>query len=223
MKKVVNLEDELIHKELLKICPEYGEIKIRFAHTPEVSFINVTPAFAFSVAFAQMFLSDTPYYKMKRETYGATRTSWTYHTAFAMAQTAKMMNLVCKFEALGKRDAVIETDDEDPEIVLVAEWEWDFNDIFGKGKELEKLKNTCKDHQTADALLLTYCPETIYLDFLQRIIEYWTKGTRTDKAPPTLYSHIVTFQDKGSFREFDKLKTLQINAQFLNVWSEQYF
>jgi len=221
--KRIKKEDAQLHQELQGVSPDYLEIQTRFAHMPEIFFTNVNPAFAFSIAFAQMFLSDTPYYKMKRETYGATRTSWTYHTDFSIGQTAKMMNLICKFEALGKRDAVIETSDEDPQIVLVAEWEWDFNDIFGKGKELEKLKSSCKDYKTADAFLLTYCPASNYLDFLQSIIEYWVKGTKTQKRPPTLYAHIVIFQEKAGFREFDKLRTVEINSQFLDVWSEQYF
>lgn len=137
---------------------EFIEIQAKLSYLTKTSYFEFSPAETFSIIFRQAFWSDPPNYRLTDGNYGATRSSWTYHTAVAMSEASKVSYLDCKFEALGRRDAVIETrDEENPEIILVAEWEWDYNDIFGKGKELEKLKNTCKLHKSADAFLLTYC------------------------------------------------------------------
>lgn len=121
------------------------------------------------------------------------------------------MDLICKFECHGKRDAVIETRDEKPEIILFAEWEWDYEDIFGKSKELEKLKNSCKLNKNAEAFLLVYCPNNKFPDYLYRISEYWIKSFSKLKNPPALFLHTILFEDKKTYREFERLKTTVIS------------
>jgi hypothetical protein len=202
---------------------EHEHIQSRLSHLADVSPLNIDVTFTFSISFVEAFLNDMPNYEISAGNFGATRSNWTYHTAMAIAQTCKTLNLTCKFEALGRRDAVIETRDEKPEIILVAEWEWDYEDIFGKGKELDKLKASCKASKTAEAFLLIYCPISKYLDHLQRIAEDWIGAMKKVKTPPSLFLHTIIFKERAGYREFDRLMTVEINPSGINVWNERYF
>lgn len=200
---------------------EYLEIKNNLKSLVEVSYFDVDLHFAFSLTFARIFVADTPNYKLKDGTIGATRSNWTYHTAFAIAQTSKMFDLVCKFECYGKRDAVIETNDEEnSETLLIAEWEWDYEDIFGSGKELEKLKDSCKKHKTAEAFLLVYCPDKKYPAYLSRIADFWIKAFKKLKNPPSLFLHTIIFGEMKSYREFQRLKTVMIHPTSVLVLND---
>lgn len=202
---------------------EYEQIENRLKAIVEVLPYEVDIYYAFSLTFARIFLGDTPNYKLKNGTIGATRSSWTYHTAFAIAQTCKMFNLLCKFESHGKRDAVIETNEEEPEVLLFAEWEWDYEDIFGKGKELEKLKDSCRETKTAEAFLLVYCPNHKYPDYLCRIAEFWIRAFKRNKNPPSLFVHTIIFEEAKTAREFERLKTVVINPKEVWVLNDLYF
>ena len=58
----------------------------------------------------------------------------------------------------GKRDAIIETKGEAPEVLVVAKWEGDYHDVFGPGKELEKLKPSCAHYETAASSIVQNLP-----------------------------------------------------------------
>lgn len=201
---------------------KYDQIEAKLKHLAEVSQSSFSITFIFSFLFVEVFWNDTPSYELAPGVLGATRSNWTYHTAGAISQTCKIMNLTCKFETLGKRDAIIETRDQAPEIILAAEWEWDYDDIFGAGKELDKLRTTCKKNPTSDAFLLIYCPITKYLNHLERIAEYWIRETATDEQAPNLFVHTVIFAAKGINREFERLKTVMIHPKGIDVWSDRY-
>ena len=198
-------------------------IENKFKELVEVIPYEIDDNFAFSLTFARIFLGDTPNYKLSNGTIGATRSGWTYHTAFAIAQTCKMFNLLCKFESHGKRDAVIETNEDEPVIRLFAEWEWDYEDIFGKGKELDKLKTSCRETKTAEAFLLVYCPNHKYPDYLYKITEFWVKAFKRTKNPPSLFVHTIIFGETKTAREFEKLKTVVINPTTIIVSNELDF
>jgi len=201
---------------------KYDRIEARLKHLAKVEQMDFDITFIFSMLFAQLFWSETPSYELSSGVFGATRSNWTYHTAGAISQTCKILNLTCKFEALGKRDAIIETNAQAPEIILAAEWEWDYDDIFGAGKELDKLKTTCRKNPSADAFLLIYCPITKYLNHLEKIAEYWIGDTATDEQAQTLFLHTVIFEEKGNSREFQRLKTVMIHPTEIDVWSDSY-
>lgn len=169
-----------------------------------------------------MFCNDTPHYEITPGRFGATRSNWTYHTAISIAQACKILNLTCRFEAGGKQDALIETIDEVPEIILAAEWEWEFDDIFGKGKELDKLKNTCNRQPSANAFLLIYCPSEKYLDHLDRIAQDWISSS-TETQSPYLYLHTIIFENNGNMRGFQLLKTVVIHKSQIEVWRDTVF
>ena len=202
---------------------EFKLLEEKLKDLVEVIPYDIDIYFAFSLTFARIFLGDTPNYKLKNGTIGATRSCWTYHTAFAIAQTCKMFNLLCKFESHGKRDAVIETNDDEPEILLFAEWEWDYEDIFGKGKELEKLKISCKETKTAEAFLLVYCPNHKYPDYLYRIAEYWINAFKKTKNAPSLFVHTIIFEETKTAREFEKLNTVVIHPTTTIILNELDF
>jgi hypothetical protein len=214
------------HKKIgepaLEMVHKYDQIQARLNRLAKVEQLNFDVTLIFSVLFVEMFWNETPNYELKSGVFGATRSNWTYHTAIAIAQTCKIMNLTCKFEALGKRDAVIETKGEASEIILVAEWEWDYDDIFGAGKELDKLKASCKKHETANAFLLIYCPNSKYLSHLERIAEEWIGDTTMAELAPTLFLHTIIFEQRGSIREFKRLKTVMIHSSGIDVWSDNY-
>lgn len=211
-----------IGESALDTVHKYDRIQARLNHLAKVEPLNLDVTLIFSVLFAELFWVEKPNYELKPGVFGATRSNWTYHTAGAIAQTCKIMDLTCKFEALGKRDAVIETKGEASEVILIAEWEWDYDDIFGAGKEIEKLKASCKKHETAAAFLLIYCPNSKYLSHLERIADEWIGDTTMAELAPTLFLHTIIFEQKGSIREFKRLKTVMIHSSGIDVWSDNY-
>ncbi len=221
-KIVPPVKHKKIGEPALEMVHKYDQIQARLNRLAKVEQLNFDVTLIFSMLFVEMFWNETPNYELKPGVFGATRSNWTYHTAIAIAQTCKIMNLTCKFEALGKRDAVIETKGEASEIILVAEWEWDYDDIFGAGKELDKLKASCKKHETANAFLLIYCPNSKYLSHLERIAEEWIGDTTMAELAPTLFLHTIIFEQKGSIREFKRLKTVMIHSSGIDVWSDNY-
>jgi len=171
---------------------------------------------AFNLTFARIFAIDLPEYALGKGMYGASRSNWTYHTASAMGQTAKVFGYTCKFETAGKRDAVFETRDDPPRPVIVAEWEWDYLDIFGPKKELEKLRDTCKACPEMDALLLVYCPMVEVPDYLYRITQFWQENFTGSAEQPMLYIHTVVFELDGTSRTLIELVTIAVAAD--HVW-----
>lgn len=185
----------------------------------QVTPVEISRSETFSIIFREIFLTDTPSYKLSANTYGAIRTSWTYHTAFATSQTSRTMDLTCKFESRGRRDAVIETKEDDPSILLFAEWEWDYLDVFGKGKEIEKLKESCRSEKNTSAFLLTYCPEKEFENYWQKVAADWLTPKRTKVIEATLFLHIICFQENLKTRTFQELNTVVINSSKIELWT----
>ena len=171
---------------------------------------------AFNVIFARIFTSDSPAYEMGNGSSGAHRSNWTYYTAGAMSQTAKICGYDCRFECNGKRDAAIQTTEETPSVVLYAEWEWDYEDIFSKGKELDKLRFSCRASKTADAFLLTYFPADEFPQLVSSVVKYWQAAFSGRQDGPILYLHSIVHKRVRSIREFDRLSTIAIQDN--KVW-----
>jgi hypothetical protein len=190
--------------------------------TPIVD-IDISRSQTFSLIFREIFLTDTPNYKLDATTYGAVRTSWTYHTAFTVSQTSRTMDLICRFEARGRRDAVIETKDDNPETLLFAEWEWDYTDVFGKGKEIDKLKDSSRSEKKADAFLLTYCPEKEFDDYWQKVAIEWLTPKRTKIIEASLFLHIICFTQNLKSRTFQTLHSIEINKEGITIWTALNF
>lgn len=207
----------------LDLIPKFDEIQARLKRLSDVGEMFIDLTVRFSVIFVEMFWNEKPNYELKPNVFGATRSNWTYHTAIAFAQTCKIMDFTCKFETEGKRDALIQTKDSPPEILLIAEWEWDYDDIFGERKELEKLKISCKKYETANAFLLTYCPASKYLSYLEKIAKEWIGDTTISELGPTLFLHTIIFQEKSNYREFKSIKTVMIHPSGIDIWNDVFF
>ncbi len=137
--EIDDLACENVHK--------FDRIEAKLKHLAEVRHVEIDVTFTFSDLFRELFWNDTPgHYELSPGVFGASPSNWTYHIALAIKQACKILNLTCRFEAHGKRDAIIEEENEEKvsQVILAAEWEWDYESIFGKGKELDKLKATCK-------------------------------------------------------------------------------
>ena len=199
---------------------KYDRIEAKLKHLTEVRHLDFDITLTFSELFVELFWNETPNYELSEGVFGATRSNWTYQTAIAIAQTCKILDLNCRFEAHGKRDAIIEF--KNPvEVLLAAEWEWDYEDIFGKGKELDKLKETCRANPTANAFLLVYCPNSKYLDYLEKIAKDWIQSPEMDEQAPTLFLHTVIFEEKRGHREFLRMKTVMIHSERIDVWADR--
>ncbi len=216
------IKKNYIDENVPNLVHKYDRIQSKLNHLAPVEQRDFDVTTIFSILFVEMFWNEKPNYELKPGIFGATRSNWTYHTAGAIAQTCKIMDLTCKFEALGKRDAVIETKGEAAGVILVAEWEWDYDDIFGAGKELEKLKASCKKYETANAFLLIYCPNSKYLSHLEKIAEEWIGDTTISELAPILFLHTIIFEQKGSIREFQRLKIVTIHSSGIDVWSDNF-
>ncbi len=183
-----------------------------------------TLAEVFNQIFCEMLLSEPPEHQFEDELQGASRSNWTYHTAFAIKRTAQTMQLSCRFETRGRLDAVIETYEEKPSVVLLAEWEWDHKSIFGKGKELEKLWKGTSNLQNANALLFTYCPTNEIDDFEKAVIEYWQKqASRRGKGYPILYLNTAVYKIDSSIEVIQSFDTIEVHAEGIKVWSGPIF
>jgi hypothetical protein len=205
------------------LFPAYQAVQARLGAHFAIEKVGFSLFDVFSIAFVRLFLADCPNYQQADGSYGASRSNWTYHTALAMAQAAKLLKWTCKFETLGKRDAILETQEDDPPVtVLVAEWEWDANDIFGKGKELDKLKTSCRDYPGAAAFLLTYCTEAHYPDFLGRVAEQWCPASGR-RAAAGLYLHTIVYTEQRAFRKFERLRTATIQPGQIELWCDETF
>lgn len=197
------------------------DIKNKLDYLAEINTLEIGEAYTFSIMFAEFFRNDMPNYELFPDVFGATRSNWTYHTAGVMSQICKVLDLTCKFESLGKRDAVIETRGENAEIILIAEWEWDYNTIFGDKNELKKLKKSCQENLSAQAFLLTYCPNVKYLDYLEEIAKFWISETESEDNSATLFLHIIIFEEKVNYREFQTLKSIAIHQTGIDILGEK--
>lgn len=178
----------------------------------------------FVTIFLEIFVSNAPNYQLEPNRFGASRSNWTYHTALAIKKASEILSLNCIFESKGRLDAVIEVLDEEgkPVPVLFAEWEWDYLDIFGKQKELEKLWRGTRKLQFANALMFTYCPVDKYPDFLKQVIQFWQQKIGKKRDYPRLFLVVVLY-DGTSFREFQFVRTVEVGAEQINLWYDLEF
>ena len=175
---------------------------------------------AFVMALRESVLADRPAFEDEYGSISASRGNWTYHFATKMREVSRCFRLACKFEATGRYDAIVHSLTGNLP-VLVAEWEWDFEDVFGPGKELDKLIRAAKEHgSTADCLLITYHPEDRSNDLVAKSIKMWRRNT--GNLPATLYLVIVVFSG-SSLRQFRSLRVVEIRSKETLVWGDLAF
>ncbi len=148
------------------------------------------------------------------------KSNWTHHVYFAIRSTAKTLYLCCTFETMGRLDAVIQTVDKYPGVVLVAEWENESESVFGEHKELEKLWEGANQHQHADAFLLTYCPAEDLLDFTKRVVDYWHNQSTSQETCPSLFLVVVVYKREKRSHKFMFIRTQEITQSSLFLWHD---
>lgn len=206
-----------------EIVADHDAIVARLGDAYKIDVTPVTYSFAFAVMFSQLFMQDLPFYVIVDQLHMASRSNWTYHTAYTVRRVASLLGLACRFEAEGRRDAIIQTLSDDPIVLLAIEWEWIGDDVFGKGGELDKLADTCTKHQDADAMLLTWCDQGAYPDFLKRIADHWDLRLSRSKSRPTLYLNVVTHAMESNKLRLKQFRTVEIHADSIFLWEDHFF
>lgn len=148
------------------------------------------------------------------------KSNWTHHVYFTIRSTAKNLYLGCTFETMGRLDAVIESLDEYPGVILVAEWENESSSIFGAHNELEKLWEATNQHQNADAFLLTYCCVETLFDFTKKVVEYWQSQSTNRESFPSLFLVIIVYKRERRNHRFIFIRTQEITKFTLLLWHD---
>jgi len=148
------------------------------------------------------------------------KSNWTHHVYFAIRSAAKTLYLGCTFETMGRLDAVIDTLNDYPGVILVAEWESDASSIFGKDNELEKLWNGVQQHSEADGFLLTYCSIEKLNDFIKQVAQYWQSQTSTRENPPSLFLVVIAHEQEKRTQKFLFVRSLEISSSNLFLWHD---
>jgi hypothetical protein len=177
----------------------------------------------FIMVFRELFIGKSPFYvdiKGKRD---SAASNWTYHTAFCLREAAELLWLDCQFEVEGKRDGIIVSRDKPPQAKLIVEWEWDYLEVYERGKELDKvIQNLKKYKDCTTALLLIFCPLDKFPEFSQRVATIWTKDT-----PSPVHNLYVcaalTLPDPEKKDFFVTLRTVELYKDNIFLWEDRDF
>jgi hypothetical protein len=190
-----------IYQEAVMHLKKVTNVHILAHHYSEV-FINL---------FRQHFLNGSNW--LYHENGNISRSNWTYHSASSLMLTCRDMNYKIQFEFSGRHDACVR--DRLGSIILYAEWEWVSADIFGNGKELNKLIRSVQKDIYANALLLTYVEDKEYKHFLKRVYDEWTS-----KTDAQLFLIAPIMQRTEDFNSIVALRVVHIQKGFLICWAD---
>jgi hypothetical protein len=149
--------------------------------------------------------------------------NWTHHTYFAVRTAAKLLGLICTFETMGRLDAVIQSLDEYPGVILIAEWETDSSSIFGEHHELDKLWTGADAHAHADAFLFTYCPADKLYDVTKKAVQFWQGRDTERQIPPSLFMTTVAYRKVKRTNEFVFIRTMEVKRSTVLLWHDLGF
>jgi hypothetical protein len=192
---------------LLAAPPDYSELAAKLGLLAPIEPLDWPPATAFAMVFAQMYAAMQPMAAPSPAPAPAQAAAaayppvlspgWAYHVALAMAQAAQLLGLHCTFADSPRGHdhqagaAVLETRSAPSRRLLAAEWSDQFNEVFGRGKELERLSAHCHASTCADGLLVCACRPEVYTVFATNVTETWLQLTRTRASAPRLYLQTV--------------------------------
>jgi hypothetical protein len=172
----------------------------------------------FTLVFRELLVSD--WLRFDRRS----RSDWTQSIAFAMRRASDVFLLSCRFEAMGKLDAVIEgRHQERSHVVLLAEWEWDCWSVFGESQELEKLWNGVAEQDAADALLFTYCPSHRYHDLVADVVKFCqNRAAKNQGSSPVLYLMVAVYEKSASVETMVRfIRSVEVHAREIRVWRDR--
>lgn len=152
------------------------------------------------------------------------RSDWAQSIAYAIRKASDVFLLSCRFEAMGKLDAVIERRyQERSHVVLLAEWEWDCWSVFGERQELERLSNGVAEQDAADALLFTYCPSYQYHDLVADVVKFWqNRAAKNQGSSPVLYLMVAAYEKSASVETTVRfIRSVEVHAREIRVWRDR--
>lgn len=146
---------------------------------------------------------------------------WNLHAAWALKQSAQVLDLACRFEPAERVSAVLETTTAAPQLVLVAQWVANAQNVAAKGNVLETLKAQLDRRQDGDAFVFTLCAADEYIDFLHQVVEVWQQGL--PENGPALFLPVALTNGRSSNTPPTTLRTVSIWHGNLAVWDELGF
>jgi len=158
----------------------------------------------FATLFQYFWYHDFP---IDQKSTGARRSDWTIHTGVVVRSIADLMGFVTRFESGKRKDAVMRNTEQD---IIALEWEWE--GVFGKVNELEKLKLHkvwSKDKDSTRllkyAVLITYT-HTYNIDKVyKRVLTEW-KG-----APWPILLILIDLEESSRFTSHKEFKNMQMS------------
>ncbi|MCS6832534.1 MAG: hypothetical protein NZ521_03080 [Flammeovirgaceae bacterium] len=206
-----------------RVNESYENTRDKIGYLSRINEINHSESEIFVIVFRELFIGKSPLYidiKGKRD---AMASNWTYHTAFCLKEAAELLWLDCQFEVEGRRDGIIVSRENPPVAKIIIEWEWDYLEVFERGKQLEKIINTVKKYKDCtSALLLTFCPLENFADFSQRVVAHWQKEqSLADKNFYLCAALTLPSPEKKEF--FVTLRTLEIYKEQVFLWEDRDF
>lgn len=147
------------------------------------------------------------------------RSNWTHHTANTFFRTCQILNFLCDFEVENRHDGAIR--DSHGNVFLAAEWEYDTNSIFNNKGEIVKLYNTCKKHHNADAMLFTYKVETDYVDYVDKVFDFWN-SLLDEQEEFSLFLLTALFKkdENNKVNIFYGLRTIEFGNKTVDIWED---
>lgn len=150
---------------------------------------------------------------------GISRSNWTQHTANVFFQTCQQFRMLCDFEVEKRHDGAIR--DNEGNIYLSAEWEFDTNTIFKLNGEIEKLYKTSKKHSKSDAMLFTYKVESEFNDYAFKVYEQWNSFLNDDEDFKLfLLTALLRRDDNSSKKSFYGIRILVFGNKTVDVWED---
>lgn len=206
-----------------KANESYENTRHKIEGITKITEINHSESEIFVMVFRELFIGKSPFYSDIKGKRDSMASNWTYHTAFCLKEAAELLWFDCQFEVEGKRDGIIVSRDVPPMAKIIIEWEWDYLEVFERGKEFEKVINTVKKYNDcASALLLTFCPIEKFPDFSQRVVMSWQKEqSLADKNFYLCAALTLPVPEKKEL--FVTLRTLEIYKDQVFLWEDRDF
>jgi hypothetical protein len=211
--------------------PDYSELAAKLGLLAPIEPLDWPPATAFAMLFAQMYAAMQPVDAPQAAAVQAglppvLSAGWAYHVALAMAQAAQLLSLRCTFTESPRGvdhqagAAVVETRASPARRLLAAEWSDQITDVFGRGKELERLSAHCHAATCADGLLVCACRPEVYAVFATNVADTWLQLTRSRPAPPRLFLHTLLAPLPQLAETPALLRPLAIHPARIQVWPD---
>jgi|GEM_PF-6133211 len=213
------MDDDIVIKEYDRPLPDNIEnLQKVIGNTCKVIGVRHRLSENFVLLFLDYF-AETPLSSSQN----LSKSNWTHHVYFAIRSAAKTLYLGCTFETQGRLDAIIDTLNDYPGVILLAEWESEPSSIFGKDNELEKLWSGVQQYPEADGFLLTYCRVEKLNDFIKQVAHYWQSQISARENPPSLFLIVIAYEQDKRNHKFLFVRSLEVSSSTLYLWHDLSF